>query len=287
MRRLEANFEEFGFDKYLSRKRIVQLLNCTLKQLGRSLFRPGNEKLSSEILVFGIPAVSSCPGRTELCGGKKALCYATRNHYRQRNVIVPRLENFVLANRPDFADLVQESLARHKQTEVRIHDSGDFFSEEYTEAWLRAIKKATGHRFFLLTRSWRVEGVSEVLSRMSRVANARVWYSIDRETGWPGYIPVNVRLAYMQVDEGDVPARPVDLVFRDLGARGQPAKRVGGTLVCPYENGLTRPPGSAAYNCHMCKLCWDELGGPRDPRSHHSMEVKGTGRVPLQLVATM
>lgn len=260
------------------------LLERPLDELPFEVLRPGNDKLGNQILTFGLPAVVSCPGRTELC---ERLCYACHYHYKQGNVVKTRMRNLVLACRDDFDELVLGELRRKRQRLVRPHDSGDLFSAAYAEAWYRVMAATSAtHRHFLFSRSWRVEGVDAVLSRMSRLPNVRVWYSVDREGGWPGYVPAGVRLAYLQSSEDDVPSRGVDLVFRDYKARRNAAKRVGGALVCPYENGFTRDPYDPedGFDCVRCGLCWSPLEGAMDPRSHHDNRVRGTGRLGLKLV---
>jgi hypothetical protein len=261
------------------------LLTTPVHKLQRTILRPGNVKLSRHILTFGLPAILSCPGATELCS---ALCYACTYNYKLANVIVPRMENFVLACRPDFDEILRRELPLHRQKVIRPHDSGDLFNAAYAAAWYRVMRDtaALGYRYFIFSRSWRVAEVCEVLGQMSRLRNVRLWYSVDQQTGWPAYLPQRVRLAWMQTTEADLPPRPVDLVFRDYAIRRTRAKRVRGALVCPYENGFSRrlEDGGKFYNCWVCGLCWQDLDGPHDPRAHHDERVLGTGRIPLKLV---
>lgn len=277
-----SKVEELSQLTGLTEVRVHQLLTSSLESMERMLFKPGNAKLSKRILTFGLPAGPTCPGKTELCEEK---CYATQHYYRMDNVKTPRLENLVLAHRTDFADLAVDELSYHRQRVVRIHDSGDFFSREYAEAWLAVARRDKKRRFFALTRSWRLDDICQVMVKMSKLKNFRMWYSIDRETGWPSFVPTGVRLAYLQVDEKDVPTRPVDLVFRDYAVRYRPAKRLGGNLVCPYENGVTRvaTDKNSTLSCWTCGICWSELGTARDPRRHHDREIVGTRRVSLKL----
>lgn len=270
------------------RKALDVLMSQPADKVEQTLLRPGNTKLGNKILVWGIPAVASCPGRTELC---ESLCYATKNFYTFKESIHSRHVNFALANRPDFADLITDDLKAKARQIVRVHDSGDMFSEDYTRAWLKIMRNSPDKRFFLFTRSWRVAAILPALEEMAKLKNVRLWYSIDRETGFPAKIPKRVRLAYMQVADTDIPARQVDLVFRDGKVRGAQVKKVGGALVCPYENGVTKA-GTAnvnkakkeTFSCSTCGICWDELDGPKDPRRHHGAEVKGTGRVSLPVL---
>lgn len=42
---------------------------------------------------------------------------------------------------------------RYQDRWVRCHDAGDFFSREYTEAWMRVMRAAPGVRFYAYTKS--------------------------------------------------------------------------------------------------------------------------------------
>jgi hypothetical protein len=57
--------------------------------------------------------------------------------------------------------------------------------------------------------------------------------------------------AYLAIDDNDVPARPVDIVFRfdwrKLPALDNPNHF--GSKVCPYEDGRTKT------TCSRCKFC--------------------------------
>ena len=250
----------------------------------RHLFRLGNTKLSKKILMFSLPAVITCPGRTERCsGGDNPPCYATHYRYRSEIVMRPRVENTVLAHRKDFAELIYEDLRFFQVRVVRPHDSGDFFNVEYANAWLNVMRRTrTSHQYFLFTRSWRVEPIHEVIRKMVRLANVRVWYSVDADSIPPTKLDRRVRLAWMQLDEQDQPNYPVDLVFRNYNLRVNPVKRVSGALVCPYENGVSRNLEST-FNCYTCQMCWGPLDGVKDPR-HHFQPEKLRGRLSLPMI---
>ena len=85
---------------------------------------------------------------------------------------------------------------------------------------------------------------------MARQPNGRLWYSCDRDTGVPGAVPEQVRVAYLRTDERDQPAG--DLVFRIRRLRRRPFKRINLVLVCPVENGAT---GHGTV-CERCGVCW-------------------------------
>jgi hypothetical protein len=235
----------------------------------RTILQPGNEKLSRKILTFGLPTIETCPGASESC---KTACYARRGHYCGRAAQQKRQENYVLANRPDFASLVIEELREVKQRIVRPHDSGDFFSAAYVRKWIRIAKvgASLGLTFYAYTRSWTVASIRPSLAEFANLPNVRLWYSSDAETGIPTLESKRLRTAYMQVSPVDIPSRKVDLVFRDYSLRQEKAKTIFGSLVCPYENGATRFPGSelTQFDCYRCGLCWDVTNRARDPRRH-------------------
>lgn len=135
---------------------------------------------------------------------------------------------------------------------VRIYVSGDFYSAEYVRKWVAVSKACPGTRFYTYTRSWRRADIAPALAELARCKNVRLWYSCDRDTGIPEAVPRRVRLAWMQVDAGELPAR-ADLVFRVGRLRKVVAKRVGLALVCPVENGAT----GHRTDCGRCRVCID------------------------------
>lgn len=259
---------------------VRRLLNATCL---RHVLQKGNSKLGRRLLSFGLPAVHTCPGATEACLGA---CYARRGRFHASATQLRRGRNLVVAHRQDFADVVLGDLEGRERPVVRIHDSGDFFSNRYARAWRRVALAAPRAKFFFYTRSWRVASIAEVLAELAELPNVRAWYSLDRDGGLPRHVPKRVRLAYMQLTEDDLPTRKVDLVFRDYALRPLPAKRVQGALVCPYENGTGLGHDSASnFDCGTCGLCWDVDNASRDPRRHfEASQFHKSGRLALAVV---
>jgi hypothetical protein len=80
--------------------------------------------------------------------------------------------------------------------------------------------------------------------------NCTVWFSLDRETGMPDFIPPGVRTAYMQDTEECLPG--VDLVFRTRRMITLPM--AGMTNICPTDTPSGR---NGDMNCGPCGLCFD------------------------------
>jgi Gene product 88 len=212
----------------------------------RPLLTMGNGKLGQSIYHFDLPAVSTCPGRSSVC---QQVCYATSSRFRFPQVQERLQWCHEQSRRKDFSERMAKEIRRKGILVVRIHVSGDFYSAEYAAKWLAVMRECPFAKFFFYTRSWRKPNIAAVLEQMAVLDCCRAWYSCDRETGVPEHVPVGVRLAYLQVSEGEQPEL-VDLMFRARRLRSQ---RLPLSLVCPHET----PQGKVNdTNCGNCGRCW-------------------------------
>ncbi len=240
------------------------------------LFRPGNTKLSGgkkTIWGFGVPSRHTCPARTPTC---TRLCYSHRLEKFRPNVAAVARTNLQVTKSAEFVTLAVAEIRRKKIPVLRVHTGGELYSVAYAQKWLAVFEACPDTRFFIWTRCWRLPRFRPVLRRMAALANVRLWFSCDKDTGVPGSVPARVRLAYMQVAADDLPPRG-DLVFRAHHLRAAPATRVvagragnPAVKICPTETGL---PGHEDVTCTSCRACWTGL--PGDPK---------LGRIPLALV---
>lgn len=210
----------------------------------RGLLVQGNRKIGSAIHHWDLPAVSTCPGRSDLCS---AACYARSGRYRFKTV-TDRLEwCYQQSLREDFSTRMVAEIKRKGALVVRLHCSGDLYSAEYALKWLEVMRQCPKVRFYLYSRSWRIESIAAVLEQMAALRCARIWFSIDSETGIPAKVPVGVRLAYLQVNQDEKPEL-LDLLFVVRRLRRH-ARRVSLPLLCPEQAGQ-------AENCGDCKRCF-------------------------------
>jgi hypothetical protein len=95
---------------------------------------------------------NTCPQ----AGACAALCYARTGTYRFRNVLAAHERNLmmVLDDLADWSRAMAEELAhrRYQGRHVRIHDSGDFFSDDYLAAWLRIMRDQPPLTFYAYTK---------------------------------------------------------------------------------------------------------------------------------------
>lgn len=153
-------------------------------------FGQGNAKLDKQIFTFSIPAGHSCPG-AHLCmakadrltgkltdgGNQEFRCFAATAESAFPSVRKQRWDNFELLRqaktREAMRDLILASLP-HEATIVRIHVSGDFFSEAYFRAWVDIANARPDAKFYAYTKSLHLWNrlVSEVPANLILTASA-------------------------------------------------------------------------------------------------------------------
>lgn len=97
---------------------------------------------NTRYLIWSIPAIITCPFATEHC---KRACYAIKAERCYPSAKASRAEHFEISKANDFVErmifTIEANLSRQvykaaKRVVVRIHESGDFYSEKYAEKWL-------------------------------------------------------------------------------------------------------------------------------------------------------
>jgi|SRR3990167_5944299 len=136
----------------------------------------GNEKLlKTDTVSFNIPAFRSADGFATCpkAGACATLCYARQGRYMMPNVQRPREFNLAVARRDPaaFQAMAIEDLGKIKNKIVRVHDSGDFFSQEYMDAWFAVARTFPEKRFYAYTKSLH-------LDRSARPENFQIIQSV-------------------------------------------------------------------------------------------------------------
>lgn len=129
----------------------------------------GNSKISRSIATFSIPAGYSCPFAKDCLSKANRLtgkiidgkhcqfrCFAASQECTYPNVRRQRWHNFELLKDQKtvegMGNLIQSSLP-HNIEFVRIHVSGDYFSESYFLAWLNVALNNPGMTFYGYTKA--------------------------------------------------------------------------------------------------------------------------------------
>jgi hypothetical protein len=170
------------------------------------------------------------------------------------NVVNSHQRNFQYSKTPEFADWMVASLQTSFVRVMRIHVSGDFYTNEYIHKWIDVVKRSPDTQFFAYTRSWRIDYMLPELIRLAGLPNMQLWWSIDRETG-PAPTIKGIRRAYMAITDVDAQNAPndCDLIFRDN--QDTIMKRANGIPVCPTEMGFVQ---KRKTTCSTCGICWKQ-----------------------------
>ncbi len=137
---------------------------------------------------FGLPPVDSCPGSTESC---EAICYAINSERADGVASLLRHNQNMLEDAESVYDktlLLTEAVNRYQDHAnkkdvpaddriFRIHWSGDFYSEDYAEAWANTVHAFPDIAFWTYTRSF-VEPV-DVVSKLYGIDNLALYLSVD------------------------------------------------------------------------------------------------------------
>jgi len=134
--------------------------------------------LPESILVWVLPEVKTCPGRTVEC---ELVCYA-KNPVIQygAHITDSRDWNFKISKSKHFAKMINSQIKglRELPEAIRIHEAGDFYSQEYLDKWKLIAYQNPTITFFTYTRSW-------MLDFKERPKNLVVFYSTDSSTKHP------------------------------------------------------------------------------------------------------
>ena len=132
-------------------------------------FAKGNAKLGKHTAIFSLPAGHTCPGALlclsksnqltgKLTDGPKTQfrCYAATSENLFKNIRISRWRNLDLLQKAGTTDamaaLIQRSLPKKNITLVRIHSSGDFYSQAYFDAWVKVAINNPGLTFYAYTK---------------------------------------------------------------------------------------------------------------------------------------
>lgn len=203
---------------------------------------------------FSIPAIHTCPGKTEVC---ERLCYAASHYYHFDNVKDSLRANYEETLKPTFVEDMTTELKYRKPRIVRLHVAGDFYSVAYVRKWVEICKRFSTITFAVYTRSWRLRWFYKDLMQLGRLPNMHMWWSVDKDTHALGERPPRLkhsRVAYMLTKPEEKAGSPIP-VYVDLVFRYRPRvviKYYHGKLVCPAEQAVEHQTHMGCSNCQLC-----------------------------------
>lgn len=119
-----------------------------------SKLKKTSKKEGERAFNWGIPALKSASGfATCPNAGACALgCYAQAGAYRFSNVAATFERRLALTRSAEFEATILAELRRKRVSVLRVHDSGDFYSEEYARRWFAVMRAAPKVKFYAYTK---------------------------------------------------------------------------------------------------------------------------------------
>ena len=140
-------------------------------------------------------AIVCCPFASEGC---KAVCYATKGNHLYPSVNDSRVRSTEETKRPDFAEAMTYTIRTEMESkrykgntmEIRIHESGDFYSLQYLKKWVQIwknLENTLSVRYCLYTKSFPFflmlsDAESDVINRQLESGKLAISFSIDDTT---------------------------------------------------------------------------------------------------------
>lgn len=106
-----------------------------------------NVKLRNQF-IFTLPATQ------EVCARKCPGCYAMKAQVRFPKALAYRERMLGYSKQDDFVDNIVAELTKSKRTiaAVRLHESGEWYSQEYITKWTQIAQKLPNIKFYTFTK---------------------------------------------------------------------------------------------------------------------------------------
>ena len=99
---------------------------------------------------IGLPNEETCIGAGDCIKD----CYVKKANYRRfPNVYESHWRNYAETKKDDFPLNMLIEIIEKKSESIRIHDSGDFYSREYTHKWFKIAEALPHVQFYAYTKS--------------------------------------------------------------------------------------------------------------------------------------
>lgn len=120
----------------------------------------GNAKLKKgQIAYFSLP-----PG-PPICKMACPNCYAMKFYKMRATVRKNYIDSYKASRRKDFVDIISNQIAKlqNRIWAIRVHDSGDFYSQEYINKWVEIARRFPTIKFFTHTKRMQDFDFAEML----------------------------------------------------------------------------------------------------------------------------
>ena len=120
-----------------------------------SKLKETSKKLGLRVFNFGITAYKTKSGKITCPFADKCIkfCYAKKGAYIWSNVAKVFEQRYELTKSENFIDIMKKEIIKKRVDFLRVHDSGDFYSNKYFLDWMQIAKSLPNVKFYAYTNS--------------------------------------------------------------------------------------------------------------------------------------
>jgi hypothetical protein len=200
-------------------RKYVKNMGACMKPVAIS---PGNMKTGG-IPTWSIPSGITCPSKTPLC---ETFCYAKKAEIAYPQVMPSRMRNLWASQQDEFVDWMTEAISKIKSKFIRVHESGDFYDNQYKKKWFEIMRRFPNIKFLAYTKncSWSWNDIPPNL--------------ILRCSIWPDTKAKNKKSDLIKA-----------YAYDPYGVKMPSYSFNGGAVECPALK-------NKSIKCSDCKMCW-------------------------------
>tara|TARA_R110000796_G_scaffold178764_1_gene295415 strand:- start:69 stop:686 length:618 start_codon:yes stop_codon:yes gene_type:complete len=120
-----------------------------------SKLKKTSKELGLRVFNFGITAYKTSKGKITCPFADACIkfCYAKKGAYIWSNVAKVFEQRYELTKQKDFKEIMKNEIIKKKVDFLRVHDSGDFYSNKYFLDWMQIAKDLPNVKFYAYTNS--------------------------------------------------------------------------------------------------------------------------------------
>jgi len=120
-----------------------------------SKLKKTSKELGLRVFNFGITAYKTSKGKITCPFADACIkfCYAKKGAYTWSNVAKVFEQRYELTKQTNFIEVMKNEIIKKRVDFLRVHDSGDFYSNKYFLDWMQIAKQLPNVKFYAYTNS--------------------------------------------------------------------------------------------------------------------------------------
>ena len=120
-----------------------------------SKLKKTSKELGLRVFNFGITAYKTSKGKLTCPFADACIkfCYAQKGAYIWSNVAKVFEQRYELTKQDNFIDIMKSEIIKKRVDFLRVHDSGDFYSNKYFLKWMQIANELPNVKFYAYTNS--------------------------------------------------------------------------------------------------------------------------------------